>query len=98
MLGMPHGGILFTLADQVCAACGNTLGKKAVAIESHIHFMKSAPGAEVLRAEASITHRSRSIGRTDATVFTPDGVTVARMHQIFFIKDEEHETTPPEDL
>ena len=95
MFGMPHGGVLFTFADQVCAACGNTLGRKAVAIESTIHFIKSTPGEDVLYAEAEVTHSSRRIGRMDARVFTEGGDTVARMHQIFFIKDEEHDRKTP---
>ena len=98
MFGMPHGGVLFTLADQVCAACGNTLGRKAVALESTIHFMKSVPQEEVIHAEAEVTFTSRSIGRMDARVFTEGGETIAKMHQIFFIKDEAHDRKTPENL
>jgi acyl-CoA thioesterase len=98
MFGMPHGGVLFTFADQVCAACGNTLGRKAVAVESTIHFMKSAPGEEILYAEAEVTFTSRSIGRMDARIFTAGGDTVARMHQLFFIKNEAHDKETPGNL
>jgi acyl-CoA thioesterase len=91
MFGMPHGGVLFTFADQVSAACGNTLGKQAVAVESTIHFMSPAKGEDELFAEAVLTHRSKSIGRMDVKVMTKTGSVVALMHQIFFIKEKEHE-------
>ena len=85
---MPHGGVLFTFADQVCAACGNTIGRKAVAVESTVQFMKSASGESVLYAEAEVTYVSRSIGRVEARVFTGGGKTILKMHQIFFIINE----------
>ena len=94
MFGMPHGGVLFTFADQVSAACGNTLGRKAVAVESTIHFMSAAKGEEELLAEAVLTHTSKSIGRMDVRVTTKKGDVVALMHQIFFIKEKEHEVAP----
>jgi len=94
MFGMPHGGVLFTFADQVSAACGNTLGRKAVAVESTIHFMSAAKGEDELLAEAVLTHTSKSIGRMDVRVTTKKGVVVALMHQIFFIKEKEHEVAP----
>ena len=94
MFGMPHGGVLFTFADQVSAACGNTLGRKAVAVESTIHFMSPAKGEDELLAEAVLTHTSKSIGRMDVRVTTKKGVVVALMHQIFFIKEKEHEVAP----
>jgi acyl-CoA thioesterase len=94
MFGMPHGGVLFTFADQVSAACGNTLGRKAVAVESTIHFMSPAKGEDELLAEAVLTHASKSIGRMDVKVMTKTGSVVALMHQIFFIKEKEHEVAP----
>lgn len=96
MFGMPHGGVLFTFADQVAAACGNTLGKQAVAVECTIHFVRPATGESELLAEAVLTHTSRSIGRMDVKVTTRNGDTVALMHQLFFIKEKEHAVPPSE--
>ncbi len=98
MFGMPHGGILFTFADQVSAACGNTLGKQAVAVESTIHFVKPAMGESELLAEAVLTHSSKSIGRMDVKVTTKTGDVVALMHQIFFIKEKKHEVPPAQHI
>jgi acyl-CoA thioesterase len=98
MFGMPHGGVLFTFADQVGAACGNTLGRQAVALDSTIHFVKPATGEKELLAEAVLTHTSKRIGRLDVKVTTPDGDAVALMHQLFFIKDKEHEVPPSEHI
>ncbi len=98
MFGMPHGGIIFTFADQLTAACGNTLGKEAVAVESTIHFVKAAVGETELMAEAVLTHASKSIGRVDVRVTTKSGALVALMHQIFFIKEKAHEIPPSEHI
>ena len=98
MFGMPHGGVLFTFADQVSAACGNTLGKQAVAVESTIHFMRPAKGEDELLAEAVLTHTSKSIGRMDVKVMTKTGSVVALMHQIFFIKEKKHEVAPAQHI
>jgi acyl-CoA thioesterase len=98
LYGMPHGGIIFTLADQVAAACGNTLGKKAVAVEANMQYLKSVPGAVMLLAEAVLVHASRSLGRADVRVTTEGGETIATLHQLFFIKDEPHEGPASPDL
>lgn len=92
IFGNAHGGILFTFADHVGGACGNTLGKKAVLVESSIQYMKGVPENDTVFAEAILTHKGRKIGRIDVKIFSEDGNIVALMHQVFFIKDDDHKT------
>ncbi len=85
-----HGGILFTLADHVGGACGNTLGKKAVLVESSMHYVKGISGGKTIYAEAALTHWGRTIGRIDVKVFDEETNMIALGHQICYIKDDEH--------
>ncbi|MBA4418513.1 MAG: hypothetical protein C0392_11495 [Syntrophus sp. (in: bacteria)] len=99
LFGNVHGGILFAFADHTGGACGNTLGKKAVLVESSIHYMKGASGeGKPIFAEAALTHRGKTIGRVDVSIFDEEGNLVAMSHQIFFIKDDVHTTTAAEHI
>mgnify|MGYP003730756199 CR=1 FL=1 len=85
-----HGGVIFTLADHIGGACGNTLGKKAVLIESSIQYFKPVFEGNRVYAEASIIHKGKKIGRLDVKVFTEDSQDVALMHMVFYITHEKH--------
>ena len=91
IFGNAHGGILFTFADHVGGACGNTLGKKAVLVESSIQYMKGVKKGETVFAEAVLTHKGGRIGRIDVKIYKENVDTIAIIHQIFFIKDDKHE-------
>jgi acyl-CoA thioesterase len=91
IFGSVHGGILFTLADHIGGACGNTFGKKAVLVESSIQYMKGAMEDETIFAEAVLTYKGARIGRIEVKIFKENMDLVAISHQIFFIKDDEHE-------
>jgi acyl-CoA thioesterase len=93
LFGSVHGGILFTLADHVGGACGNTLGKKAVLVESSMHYLRGVSEGMAIFAEATLTHWGRTIGRTDVRVFDEDNNVIALGHQICYIKDDEHTPT-----
>jgi acyl-CoA thioesterase len=91
VFGDVHGGILFTFADHIGGACGNTFGNKAVLVESSVHYVKGSSGeGRTIFCEAVLTHRGKKIGRIDARVYEEDGSTIALVHQIFYIKDDEH--------
>lgn len=85
-----HGGILFTFADHIGGACGNTLGKKSVLIESSIQFMKGIGEGETLFAEANLTYKGKKIGRIDTKILRENGEIVALMHMIFYIRSDDH--------
>lgn len=91
IFGNVHGGILFTLADHVGGACGNTLGRKAVLVESSIQYMKGALENETVFAEAVLTYKGARIGRIDVKIYKENMELIAVIHQVFFIKEDEHE-------
>ena len=69
VFGTVHGGILFTLADHIGGACGNTLGKKSLLVESSIQFMKGVVEGETVFAEARLTYKGKKIGRIDIKIY-----------------------------
>jgi len=91
IFGNIHGGILFTLADHVGGACGNTLGKKAVLVESSIQYMKGALEKETVFAEAVLTYKGARIGRIDVNIYKDNRELMAVAHQVFYIKKNKHE-------
>jgi acyl-CoA thioesterase len=92
VLGTVHGGILFAFADHVGGACGNTLGKKSVLVESSIQFMKGITEGETLFAEAKVTYKGQKIGRIDTEIRTDSSEIVALMHMVFYIRSDVHKT------
>lgn len=98
LFGGIHGGILFTFADHVGGACGNSMGKKAVLVQSTTHFIKSAFEGDTIFAEATCTHKGRNVDRIDIKVSRENGDVIALMHMISFVKDESHEPKTVENI
>ena len=92
VFGNAHGGIIFTFADHVGGACGNTLGKVAVLVESSIQYMKGVNDGDNIIAEAVLIHKGKKIGRIDIKVYRQDGDLVALMHSVFYMKNDDHKT------
>jgi acyl-CoA thioesterase len=90
VLGIVHGGIIFTFADHVGGVCGNTLGRKAVLVESTIRYTKAVFAGDTLLAEARLTNRDRRTGRIDIKVQREGGEAVAFIHMLFFLTNDEH--------
>lgn len=90
VFGSAHGGIIFTLADQVGGACGNTVGKKSVLIESSIQYLKPVFDGSRIYAEACLVHKGKKIGRIDIKVFNEKSEDIALMHMVFYITNEGH--------
>jgi len=98
VFGSIHGGILFTFADHVGGACGNTFGKRSVLVESAIQYLKALPGEGIIFAEARLIHKGRRIGRIDIKVQKENGELVAIMNMIFFQTDEDHTTKASQNI
>ena len=92
VFGTVHGGILFTLADHIGGACGNTLGKKSLLIESSMQFMKGILAGETLFAEAKLSYAGKKIGRIEIKVYRENEEIVAMMHMVFYMKSDDHKT------
>ena len=76
-LGIPHGGVIFSLADAAFAAACNSHGQVAVALSVSINYLAAVSLGTRLYAEAT----EESLGRRTAlyrlAVTTEEGVLVA---------------------
>ena len=98
VFGNAHGGILFAFADHVGGACGNSLGKVSVLVESSIQYMKGVSEGETLFAEALLIHKGKKIGRIDIKICRENGELIALMHSVFYIKSDDHTAKTPENI
>lgn len=86
-LGIVQGGAIFTLADFAFGAASNASGKVAVAVSTHISFLK-ATRTGTLYAEASELSRSRRISTCTVRVTDDGGDLVALFQGTAYIKNE----------
>ncbi len=67
-LEIAHGGIIYTLADLAFAAASNSYGKRAVAIEASISYIRSVKDG-ILTAVAEEVGRTKRLGRYVVKVY-----------------------------
>lgn len=84
--GIPHGGVIFSLADVAFAAASNSYGQVAVALNVNISFLTTVPVGTRIYAEAT----EESLGRRTAlyrlAVTTGEGTLVALCHGTVYRK------------
>ena len=61
-LGIPHGGVYFSMADTACGTAMATHGYAAVTMDANYHFLKSAAVGDTLTAESFEVRSGRTIG------------------------------------
>jgi acyl-CoA thioesterase len=74
--GVMQGGVVFTLADYAFAACSNSHGTLALAINANVTFLRAVCGG-VLTAEAREEASSRSLSTCQVQVTDEKGSLVA---------------------
>jgi acyl-CoA thioesterase len=87
-LGMPHGAVIFALADFAFAAACNAHGRAAVALSMDIHFVASPPPESRLMVEATEVHCGRRTGLYRMAVTEEGGKLVAEIHGMAYRKDD----------
>jgi len=75
--GLPHGGVIFSLADAAFAAACNSHGQAAVALDVNLSFVASVTVGTCLIAEATEEHLGRRTGLYRLAVTTAEGTLVA---------------------
>lgn len=86
-LGMPHGAVIFALADFAFATAGNSHGRAAVALSMDIHFLNSpAPNARLV-GEATEVRCGRRTALYRITVADAEQNPVAELHGMAYRKD-----------
>ena len=67
-VGLPHGGVYFSMADTACGSAMAGYGVVCVTINSSFHFLKSAKTGERLTAEAREIQSGKSVAVLEARV------------------------------
>ena len=67
-VGVPHGGVYFSLADTACGSAATAYGTACVTINCSFSFLKSARAGDRLTAEARELQGGRSICVLEARV------------------------------
>ncbi|MBI4769894.1 MAG: hydroxyphenylacetyl-CoA thioesterase PaaI [Chloroflexi bacterium] len=83
---MPHGGLIFSLADLAFAAACNSHGQTAVALSMDIHFLAAAAVGDRLEAEAVEVNLTERTGLYRILVTDPTRRSIAELHGMAFRK------------
>jgi len=67
-VGVPHGGVYFSMADTACGSAVVAHGNTAVTINCSFSFLKSAKAGDTLTAEAREIQNGRSVCVLEARV------------------------------
>jgi acyl-CoA thioesterase len=86
--GIPHGGVIFSLADAAFAAASNSHGQVAVALNVSMNFLAAVLPGTRLRAEASEENATRRTALYRLSVTTEDGTLVALGHGTVYRKSQ----------
>ena len=86
--GLPHGGIIFSLADAAFAAACNSYGQTAVALHVDVSFLAAVEVGTRLTAEATEEHLGGRTGLYRLVVTKEDGTLVALCHGTAYRKKQ----------
>jgi acyl-CoA thioesterase len=87
-LGLPHGAVIFALADFAFAAACNSYGRTAVALSMDIHFLSSPSPDASLTARADEVRSGGRTGLYRMTVTDDDDKLIAELHGMAYRKKE----------
>ena len=87
-LGIPHGSVIFSLADFAFAAACNSHGKLAVALSMDIHFLSSPAPTSRLNGEALEVRLGGRTALYRMTVTDSESTLVAELHGMAYRKDQ----------
>ena len=72
-LGVPHGGVYFTMADTACGSAMASYGYKAVTMDASYHFFRSANTGDHLMAEATEIKHGKTVCVFEVRITGSDG-------------------------
>ncbi len=89
--GIVHGGVTFAFADSAFAFASNSLGRKAVSIESSISHVVSVHEGQRLYADAIEEHLSNKIAVYSVIITDQEDKRIALFKGTVFRTDKEWE-------
>ena len=88
-LGVPHGGLYFTMADNACGSAMASHGYYAVTISATYNFMRSAKLGDRLIAEARETKPGRTLCFYEVEIRDQAGTLLGNGSLTFYKLDRE---------
>ena len=73
-LGVPHGGVYFTMADTACGSAMASHGDKAVTMSASYNFFRSANVGDCLTAEAREVKHGKTVCVFEVRITDQNGV------------------------
>ncbi|MFZ7111885.1 MAG: PaaI family thioesterase [Desulfatiglandales bacterium] len=98
LLGMTHGGAIFSLIDEAFEISSNSHGNVAVALNMSVTYHQAPELNSVLRAESFEIHRSRRTATYEIKVRDAKGTLIASCSALVFRKQELLPFLPEEQL
>jgi acyl-CoA thioesterase len=86
--GIPHGGVIFALADAAFAAASNSYGQVALALNVSISYLAAVPLGTRLYAEATEENLGRRTALYRLAVTAEDGTLVALCHGTVYRRNQ----------
>ncbi len=76
--GIPHGGVVFTLADTACGLAAMSAGeRRTVTANAHMNYLRRAEPEGKLTARAKAVKAGRSLAFTEVEIFDGSETLVA---------------------
>ena len=72
-LGVPHGGVYFTMADTACGSAMASYGYKAVTMNASYNFFRSANMGDLLTAEAQEAKHGQTVSVYEVRIANQNG-------------------------
>lgn len=88
ILGMMHGGAIFSLIDEAFQVSCNAHGKVAVALSMTLAYHEAPGPNATLRAESTEIHKSRKIGTYSIRVTDDQGSLIASCQALAYRKQQ----------
>ncbi len=70
LMGRPHGGAIYALADAAFSVIGNNCNNLSVALECSINYHRSPDPGQILHVEGKRVHETKHVGTYLFSLFT----------------------------
>ena len=90
-LGVPHGGVYFSMSDNACGSAMASYGYMAVTLNASYQFFRSARVGDHLTAEAREIKHGKTVSVYEARVTNQDGIRLGTGTFTFFQLDQKIE-------
>lgn len=86
-LGIAHGGVYFTLMDQLSGMAASSTGTAGVTLDCSVNYLKSARKGDTVRCVVESVHLGRSVGVYDAKCWGQGGELLCTgTFHLFFVR------------